>query len=52
MTYTGISPKQIEEMLGEIGVKSVEALFSTIPQPLRLKRLLNLPAGLDESARV
>jgi len=37
-----------KEMLKEIGAESIEALFSTIPQNLRLKTDLNLPSSLSE----
>src|SRR5262249_35993404 len=36
-------------MLKEIGVESGEELFRAIPEPLRLKRPLNVPPGLRES---
>ncbi len=48
MTYTGVSSRQVEELLAEIGVKSVAELFSNIPEQIRLKRMLDLPAGLDD----
>ncbi len=37
-----------KEMLKEIGVESIEALFCAIPQNLRLKTDLNLPSSLSE----
>jgi glycine dehydrogenase subunit 1 len=37
-----------EEMLKEIGAKSIEELFDTIPRNLRLKTDLNLPSSLSE----
>ncbi len=37
-----------KEMLKGIGAESIEALFSTIPQKLRLKTDLNLPSSLSE----
>lgn len=37
-----------EEMLEEIGVSDVEELFADIPQEVRVKRRLNLPAPLSE----
>jgi glycine dehydrogenase subunit 1 len=35
-------------MLSDIGIDSIEQLFSGIPEKLRLKRLLNLPKALTE----
>src|SRR5947208_16643388 len=35
-------------MLEQIGAKSVEELFASIPAELRLKRSLNVPAALTE----
>jgi glycine dehydrogenase subunit 1 len=35
-------------MLKQIGVSSVQDLFRSIPESLRLKRLLNIPAALSE----
>src|SRR5215471_17624556 len=35
-------------MLAEIGLDSVDQLFSGIPEALRLKRLLNIPKALTE----
>ncbi len=37
-----------KEMLKEIGARSIEDLFCTIPQNLRLKTELNLPSSLSE----
>jgi glycine dehydrogenase subunit 1 len=35
-------------MLSEIGVKKVEDLFTHIPEQVRMKGLLNLPAAMSE----
>ena len=35
-------------MLAEIGVESIEQLFSGVPEKLRLRRLLNIPKALTE----
>ena len=35
-------------MLAEIGVDSIEQLFSGIPEKLRLRRMLNIPRALSE----
>ena len=39
-------PKVKEQMLKEIGVKSIKELFEDIPEKLRLKQKLNLPKPL------
>jgi glycine dehydrogenase subunit 1 len=46
--YTSVTEADREQMLAEIGVDSVEALFDQIPAPLRLSRPLGLPAGMAE----
>ena len=46
--YTSVTKADLREMLGEIGVESVEALFNEIPAPLRLRRSLALGDGLSE----
>ena len=48
MPYLFNTPEQQQEMLQSIGVDSLEALFSTIPQELRLGRPLNIPPALTE----
>jgi len=48
MRYLPKSPAERQEMLAAIGVKSVEELFSTIPEVYRLKKPLNLPGPLSE----
>jgi glycine dehydrogenase subunit 1 len=49
MRYLPKSPTERQEMLADIGVKTVEELFSTIPEAYRLKDPLNLPGPLSES---
>jgi glycine dehydrogenase subunit 1 len=49
MRYLPKSPAERQEMLADIGVKTVEELFSTIPEAYRLKKPLNLPGPLSES---
>jgi glycine dehydrogenase subunit 1 len=49
MRYLPKSPTERQEMLADIGVKSIEDLFSTIPEQYRLKNPLNLPGPLSES---
>ena len=47
--YTAVTPEDLEAMLAEIGVASVDELFaSMIPEGVRLERGLDLPAGLPE----
>jgi glycine dehydrogenase subunit 1 len=49
MRYLPKSQAERQEMLADIGVKSIEDLFSTIPERYRLKNPLNLPGPLSES---
>jgi glycine dehydrogenase subunit 1 len=49
MRYLPKSPAERQEMLAAIGVKSVEELFSTIPETYRLKKPLDLPGPLSEA---
>ena len=49
MRYLPKSPAEREEMLAALGVKSVEELFSTIPEAYRLKEPLNLPPAMSEA---
>jgi glycine dehydrogenase subunit 1 len=47
--YTSITPQDLDTMLGAIGVPSIEALFDRqIPEAVRLRRPLELPAGRSE----
>lgn len=48
MSYIPHTEKDIREMLDVVGVASVEELFKPIPDNLRLKKPLNLPASLSE----
>jgi glycine cleavage system P protein (glycine dehydrogenase) subunit 1 len=47
--YTSATPQDRAEMLAAIGIASSEELFEQIPEPLRLGRPLELPAGLGEA---
>src|SRR5580698_4756265 len=49
MRYLPKSPADREEMLAEIGVASIDDLFSTIPQEYQLKRDLAVPRQHAES---
>jgi glycine dehydrogenase subunit 1 len=47
--YTSITPQDLDTMLDAIGVPSIEALFDRqIPEAVRLRRPLELPAGRSE----
>jgi glycine dehydrogenase subunit 1 len=47
--YTATTPADLEAMLAEIGVASVQEIFDRqIPEGVRLRRALDLPAGLPE----
>ena len=48
-SYLPHTPEDRAAMLEAIGVRTVEELFGDIPENLRLKRPLNLPAALSES---
>jgi len=47
MTYIPISPKERDDMLGTIGVKSLDDLFDAIPAKHRFPKL-DIPAALTE----
>ncbi|HXY00228.1 MAG TPA: aminomethyl-transferring glycine dehydrogenase subunit GcvPA, partial [Candidatus Limnocylindrales bacterium] len=49
MRYLPKSPAERREMLAAIGVKSIEELFSSIPETYRLKKPLNLPGPFAEA---
>jgi glycine dehydrogenase subunit 1 len=48
--YTATTADDLQAMLAEIGVASVDELFDAIPEPLRLTRPLDLPEGQPEQA--
>ncbi|MBM80199.1 MAG: aminomethyl-transferring glycine dehydrogenase [Planctomycetaceae bacterium] len=48
MAYLFDTPQQKREMLDEIGIDSVDALFEQIPEAMRLQRPLDLPPALTE----
>src|SRR5215475_4903955 len=48
MRYLPKSPAERQELLTAIGIKSVDELFSSIPETYRLKRPLNLPGPYSE----
>jgi glycine dehydrogenase subunit 1 len=49
MRYLPKSPAERQEMLAAIGVKSINELFSSIPEAYRLKAPLNLPGPMSEA---
>jgi glycine dehydrogenase subunit 1 len=49
MRYLPKSPAERQEMLAAIGAKSIEELFSSIPEAYRLKKPLNLPGPYSEA---
>jgi len=48
MNYTSLSPEQRNEMLGAIGVSSVDELFDVIPSAARLEGELDIPPAASE----
>jgi glycine cleavage system P protein (glycine dehydrogenase) subunit 1 len=46
--YTSITDQDLREMLGAIGVDSIEDLFADIPDSVRLGREIDLPPGRSE----
>jgi len=46
--YTAVTPDDLEAMLGAIGVASIDELFAQVPEGVRLRDGLDLPAGLPE----
>ena len=49
MRYVPNTEKQKKDMLGEIGVSSLEDLLECIPQEVRFGRLLDIPAAISEA---
>ncbi len=48
MRYTQMTDQQVDSMLQTIGVRSIDDLFSVIPQEHRLQGRLNIPNGVSE----
>jgi len=48
--YTAVTPDDLRVMLEAIGVESIDELFSSIPEGVRLKTPIDLPPGLPEQA--
>src|SRR6266478_9404453 len=49
MRYLPKSPAERQEMLAAIGVKSIDELFSGIPERFRLREALKIPGPLSEA---
>ncbi len=49
MSYISLSDSDIKEMLAEIGITSIEELFSSIPADIKLNRELNVPGPFTEA---
>jgi glycine dehydrogenase subunit 1 len=49
MRYLPKSPSERQEMLETIGAHSIEELFRSLPEAVRLQRPLNLPGPLSET---
>src|SRR6267143_1788038 len=49
MRYLPKSPAERQEMLAAIGAKSIEELFSSIPERFRLRKALNIPGPYSEA---
>src|ERR1700691_3907689 len=49
MRYLPKSPAERNEMLAAIGVQSIDDLFSSIPEPFRLREALKLPGPYSEA---
>src|SRR5260370_7632877 len=49
MRYLPKSPAERQEMLAAIGVKSIDELFSSIPERFRLREALKIPGPYSEA---
>src|SRR4030081_2066639 len=49
MRYLPKSPAERQEMLSAIGAKSIDELFSSIPERFRLREALKLPGPFSEA---
>src|SRR5271168_442119 len=49
MRYLPKSPAERQEMLAAIGAKSIDELFSSIPERYLLRKPLNLPGPMSEA---
>ncbi|CAL7963530.1 putative glycine dehydrogenase (decarboxylating) subunit 1 [Gammaproteobacteria bacterium] len=49
MPYIPHTEQDKKEMLAQIGIDSIDALFSEIPKDLQISRLKNIPEGMTEA---
>jgi glycine dehydrogenase subunit 1 len=50
MRYLPHTPEEIQEMLGAIGVSSIDDLFESIPEAAQLERPLAIASAMDEAS--
>jgi glycine dehydrogenase subunit 1 len=50
MRYLPHTPREIDEMLEAVGVRSIDDLFEAIPKDVRLERHLAIASGMDEAS--
>ena len=50
MRFQPHTADDVRDMLATMGLANVDALFESIPESLRLKGALDLPAGMDEQS--
>ncbi|MFC2160999.1 aminomethyl-transferring glycine dehydrogenase subunit GcvPA [Acidobacteriota bacterium] len=48
MSYISLSDNDIQKMLAKIGISSIEELFNSIPEDIKLNRALKVPGPLSE----
>ncbi|MGB2905933.1 MAG: aminomethyl-transferring glycine dehydrogenase subunit GcvPA, partial [Candidatus Aminicenantaceae bacterium] len=48
MSYISLSDQEKKDMLARVGVSSVEELFQTIPEGVKLNRALSVPEAMSE----
>lgn len=48
MPYIPHTEQDVKDMLAKIGISSIDALFSEIPNDIRINGLKNLPVGMNE----
>ncbi len=48
MRYLAITPEERQEMLKKIGVSSVDELFNSVPDNVKLAKQVNIPSAMSE----
>ena len=48
MRYTQLTEHDVQQMLATIGARSVDELFSTVPERFRFRGDLKIPSGVSE----